>query len=71
MRPLPARSAVAVPAALLAVGLVVLAGLFVLSLIGLVLEPAPIFVIDAAATGYCFTALAVVTRRRIANRQAD
>ena len=42
----------AVPMALLAVGLIVLGGLFVLSLIGLVLEPAPIFVIDAAATGY-------------------
>ena len=56
---------VAVPVALLAVGLVVLGGLFVLSLIGLVLEPAPIFVIDAVAAGYCFGALALVTRRRI------
>jgi tellurite resistance protein TehA-like permease len=64
----PARSTVVVPIGLLAVGLVVLGGLFVLSLVGLVLEPAPIFVIDAAATGYCFTTLALVTRRRVAHR---
>lgn len=56
---------VAVPLALLVVGLVVLGGLFVLSLVGLALEPSPIFVVDAAATGYCFVALALVTRRRI------
>lgn len=71
MRPLPVRPVVAVPTALLGVGLVVLAGLFVLSLVGLMLEPAPIFVIDVAATGYCFTALAVATRRRLAARRAD
>jgi hypothetical protein len=67
----PARSAAVVPTALLAVGLVVLGGLFVLSLIGLMLEPAPIFVIDAAGTAFCFTALAVATRRRVATRRAD
>lgn len=66
----PDRSTGAVPIGLLALGLVVLGGLFVLSLIGLVLEPAPIFVIDAAATGYCFSALALVIRRRV-GRRAD
>jgi hypothetical protein len=62
---------VVVPSSLLVLGLVVLAGLFVLSLIGLFLEPAPIFVIDAAGTGFCFTALAVVARRRIGARRAE
>ncbi|HEY4409106.1 MAG TPA: hypothetical protein VGO87_04440 [Acidimicrobiia bacterium] len=66
----PARSA-AVPTVLLAVGLMVLGGLFVLSLVGLVVERAPIFLIDAAGTGYCFGVLALVTRRRIAARSAD
>jgi hypothetical protein len=56
----------AVPTALLAVGLLVFAGLFLLALVGLVLQPHPIFVIDAAGTGYCFGALAVATRRRLA-----
>jgi hypothetical protein len=65
-----ARSA-AVPTALLAVGLVILGGLFVLSLVGLILEPAPIFVIDIAGTGYCLTALARVTRRRLAAGPTD
>jgi len=66
----PTRS-VAVPIALLALGLVVLAGLFVLSLVGFVLERAPIFVIDAAGTGFCFTALAIVAVRRVASRRAE
>jgi hypothetical protein len=66
----PSRSA-AVPIALLAVGLVVLAGLFVLSLVGLVLEPAPIFVIDAGATGFCLTALAFATVRRLTAGRAE
>jgi hypothetical protein len=70
MRQPPARS-VAVPTALLAVGLVVLAGLFVLSVVGFVVQPAPIFVIDAAGTGYCFTALAVATVRRIAGQRVE
>ncbi|HEY0399721.1 MAG TPA: hypothetical protein VGF00_15100 [Acidimicrobiia bacterium] len=70
MFPLPARSA-AVPAAVLAVGLVVLAGLFVLSLIGLALEPAPIFVIDAAGTGFCFTVLAIAAYRRVGAHRAE
>jgi hypothetical protein len=70
MHPLPGRSA-AVPNAVLAVGLVVLAGLFVLSLVGLALEPAPIFVIDAAGTGFCFTALAIAAYRRVGARRAE
>ena len=70
MRPPPVRSAVAVPTVLIGVGLVVLGALFVLSLVGLVLEPTPIFVIDAAGTGYCFTALARATRRQAARRPA-
>jgi hypothetical protein len=70
MQPLPARSA-AVPTAVLALGLVVLAGLFVLSLIGLALERAPIFVIDAAGTGFCFTALTIAAYRRVGARGAE
>jgi hypothetical protein len=70
MQPLPARSA-AVPTAVLVLGLVVLGGLFVLSLIGLALEPAPIFVIDAAGTGFCFTALAVAARRQVGHRGVE
>jgi hypothetical protein len=71
MQPQPANSSVAVPPALLAVGLIVLAGLFVLSLVGLVIEPAPIFAIDAAATAFCFTSLCVATRRRVAAGRAE
>jgi len=70
MRQPPARS-VAVPTALLAVGLVVLAGLFVLSVVGFVVQPAPIFVIDAAGTGFCFTALAIAAVRRVVSRRAE
>jgi hypothetical protein len=67
----PSARSGAVPLGLLAVGLVVLGVLFVLAVIGLALRPHPIFVIDAAGSGYCFAVLARLSRRRLAARSAE
>ncbi|HLF41010.1 MAG TPA: hypothetical protein VI854_05995, partial [Acidimicrobiia bacterium] len=56
-------NALLVRSGVVALGFAVLTALFALSVVGLVLEPHPIFVVDVAATGYCLVGLAVLVRR--------